>query len=123
MSTLIEEVWDDAFTHFHTTMDTGTGALSLTVDPNGSFILDEVRVHLDGAVVEVENLTITLDADEGAEHDAQLCDPVAMATKTDHREKFTEGPHFDNGDKIVVAFANTDGNTWGVTVKLRKKPN
>ena len=51
-----------------TTRATGSGAVSITINPERAWQLDEIRVHL-SAAGGAGNLTVTLDANAGAAYD------------------------------------------------------
>ena len=94
---------------------TGTGAMAVTLAPGVKFRLEEVRLHIDAAVVEVENFTITMDADEDAVHDTVIL-TQAMATLADFVNQPTRPQEFEASDELDFAFTNTDANTWGLTI-------
>jgi hypothetical protein len=105
---------------------TGGGAMSETLTPIDpvacDFRLCQVELHLDGAATTSENFTITLDSGNGAAYDVVL-HSVDISGEDDTANvilvanDFAAG--FKAGDTIDFAFANTEANTWGLTVTYR----
>lgn len=93
---------------------TGTGALALTVAPGYKWQLKEVRVHL-SAAGGAGDLTITMDAGAGAAYDCVLL-TQDMTAKTDYFYHPDYPLVFDATDKVVIAWANTGGKTYGIEV-------
>ena len=94
---------------------TGSATMSESVEPTNDFRLLEVRVNLDSAATQ-DDFTITLDSERGATFDLLLY-TKAMAGVSDISVNFGDGHyHFNEGDKIVVAFANNDTRTWTLDV-------
>lgn len=94
---------------------TGNGAISDTVSPSGPFALESVSLHLSGAGG-AGNLTVTLDADAGAAYDVVLLtqDMTAVTDLVWQPERPIE---FGKDDKIVIAWANGAGRTYGLTTR------
>jgi len=92
-----------------------TGAIAMTVDPGRAWQLEEIRVHL-SAAGGAGNLTATLDANAGAAYDAVIFtqDMTSTADLVYSPERTMQ---FENGDKLVVAWANASNRTYGVEVK------
>lgn len=98
--------------------DAGNGALDVELDPGVVFRLEEVRLHLDApGGVGAGNFSMVLDSGVGAEHDMVLINED-MEAETD----FVFGPIgdqrvlFDEGDKLVFAWPNTNGVQYGLEV-------
>lgn len=92
-----------------------TGAIALTVDPGRAWQLEEIRVHL-SAAGGAGNLTATIDANAGAEYDTVILtqDMTSIADLIYAPERPII---FENGDKLVIAWANASNLTYGVEVK------
>jgi hypothetical protein len=93
---------------------TGNAAIAKTCTPSGSSALDSVMLHL-SAAGGAANLTITIDAIAGTEYDTVLL-AQDMTLVTDLLWQPDRPIELDNGDKIVIAWANGAGRTYGLTV-------
>lgn len=79
-----------------------------------------LEVTLDAAAATAaENLTVTIDAARGAAFD-NLIYSKDMNGIADINYMFDEPRLCAPGDKIDVAWANADGNTWGIKLFTRK---
>lgn len=87
----------------------GAAALSYTFADTAD--LERVIFTLDAAATTSENLTITLDANAGAAFDAAIR-TVDLAVKGGTVFEWVNLGRFVTGDKITLAFANTDANAW-----------
>ena len=96
---------------------TGAVALSDTINPDKAFQLEEVRIHL-SAAGGAGNLTVKLDANAGAAYDAVLL-TQDMTLVTDLLWQPEKPIPCDKGDKIVIAWDNTNGRTYGLETKFR----
>ena len=96
---------------------TGAAAVSMTVDPDRQWMLDEIRVHLSEAGG-AGNLTVTIDANAGAAYDYLLA-TQDMTSVTNYSYQPTRPINLDAGDKIVIAWANAGTKTYGIEVKYR----
>ena len=96
---------------------TGSGAISRTVTFTSDVLLDEVNVHL-SAAGGADNFTVTLDAAAGAEYDVVLI-TKDMTSTVDYIYRFERPRQLFNGDKIVIAWANTNSRTYGLEVIWR----
>jgi precorrin-6B methylase 2 len=95
---------------------TGSGAMSLTFDPEGACILDEIRLHLDTASITSENFVVTLDSCAGSKYD------VIFVTQDMNTIKDLVIPcvhKLNDIDKLVFEWTNTDSRTWGLEVVFR----
>ena len=100
--------------------ETGTGALASTLDPEKSWVLVNVKLHL-SANGGNENFTIQEDATEGAAYDTVLLS-VNMNQETDVFQHYEHpGVPFKNGDSLDFAFTNTGGATYGLKVIYREE--
>jgi hypothetical protein len=95
--------------------NTGSGALSVTLNPGYAFDLEEVRLHLNTAATTSENFTVDIDSNEGAQYDTQIFSQD-MATIKDLLWQPDKPIKLVNGDQLVFAWTNTDGRTWGLEV-------
>ncbi|MHB8871230.1 MAG: hypothetical protein ACYC5G_02100 [Candidatus Doudnabacteria bacterium] len=89
-----------------------TGAISLTINPGIDFRLIAIKVHL-SAVGGAGNLTVTTDANAGATYDAILA-LQDMTSVADYVYVPTNPVPFVAGDKVVIAWANSGNNTYGI---------
>jgi len=99
---------------------TGSGAMNVTFDPEGSCRIIQVNLHLDVASATSENMLATLDSDNGTEYD------VKIITKDMDTIKDLILTHYDlgdfyvfEGDVIVFNWTNTNARTWGLEVIYR----
>lgn len=93
---------------------TGNAAIATTLNPADSFRLVEIRVHLN-AVGAAGNLTLTLDANQGSAYDLVIV-TQDMSAVTDFIFQPDIPMSFENGDKLVCAWANGGGKTYGLTI-------
>jgi hypothetical protein len=99
--------------------ETGDAAMSVTYTAARSARLISVSVKLGAIPTTGEALTITLDAVAGAAYDVLLysLDPAALSLTS---LIVTEEDYGDvwliPGDKIVIAYTNTDAATYGVEI-------
>lgn len=96
------------------TRATGSGAVSITLAPARAWQLQEIRIHLNGAGG-AGDLTVTQDADAGAAYDTVLV-TQDMSTVTDLIYFPARPNQFVAGDKIVIAWANGGGKTYGIEI-------
>jgi len=97
---------------------TGAAALSQTISPGCAFQLEHVKVHL-SAAGGAGDLTVSIDADQGAAYDIVL-KTQDMTAVTDLVWSPERPLTFENGDKIVVAWANAGTKTYGLEVGWRR---
>ena len=100
---------------------TGAGAISLASSAGHDWELNSITVHMSAAPTTSQNLTFTLDANDGAAYDTVLftCDPSASAG-TDFVYIPTSPILLENGDEIATSFTNTDGITYGIRIVGKK---
>ena len=98
------------------TVSSGSGVLSVTVSPGRESLFEEARLHLNSASSTAENLTITLDSQEGSIHDVLMVS-VDMDEVHDLQMIAPEESRFLSGDSWVVSWANTNSITWGLEVR------
>lgn len=98
-----------------TTVSTGAAAMSASFTAVRNCHLKAVRVHFSAAVAAVESLTITIDSAKGAVYDVVLL-TQAMAGVADLVYLPDGEVLLEEGDKVVVTFANTDTRTWGTEI-------
>jgi hypothetical protein len=96
---------------------TGSGALSTSTALSAAFRLTSVTVNFNAAPTTSENLTVTVNANDGAAYDTVLfsVDPSATSA-TDIVFIPDNDLVFESGDEIDVAFTNTDANTFGLRI-------
>lgn len=94
---------------------TGVVALAATLDPKRAFQLESIALHL-SAAGGAGNFTATLDAQAGTEYDVNII-TNDMTADIDVLFVPDRPLYFDSGDKIVFAWANAGGKTYGLEVK------
>lgn len=95
------------------------------LDPEIFFRILEVRLHLSAVGGASENFTIDLDSGQpaGALHDVNL-ETEDMAAKDSHIKYWgDELRFFNNNDKIIFQYANTNNKSWGLEVKYLRALN
>jgi len=104
------------------TAGTGDEAIAVSYAPGKSFWLDAVTVHFSAAPTTAGDLTVTLDAGDGAAYDTVLfrVDPSVDGGATDIVFTPTVPILCVEGDAIAVAYANTDGVTYGTRIVARE---
>jgi len=98
---------------------TGAGPISdwLLVPTGQTYRVLSVMLNLNAAATTSENLTITLDAIEGAAYDTLLYSlDLAAGATTDLLWQPDAKLVIVGGDKLTVAWANTGGRTWGLLI-------
>ena len=102
------------------TVATGSGAIATSYAPSAAFWLDAITIHLSAAPTTAGDLTVTLDATDGAAYDTVLfsLDPSEQSD-TDIVYIPDQPLLCVSGDAIAVAYANTDGRTYGLRIIAR----
>ena len=96
---------------------TGSSAILTTVSPGADFALESISLHL-SAAGGAGNLTVTIDAAAGAAYDVAL--PTQDMTSIANLFWQPERPiELSKDDKVVVAWANASGRTYGLIVRYR----
>jgi hypothetical protein len=98
---------------------TGSAAVSLEVAPGSAWQLEDVRVHLN-AVGGAGSLTITADAGAGEAYDVVLASQD-MTAAADYVYLPTRPLVFDADDKVVIAWENAGGKTYGVEARYSSR--
>jgi hypothetical protein len=93
---------------------TGSGALSVTVNTGTRTLVKELRLHL-SAVGAGGNLTVTIDNGTNAVYDTVLL-TQDMTSATDIHWQPTRPIELESGDKLIIAWANAGGKTYGLEV-------
>jgi hypothetical protein len=102
--------------------DADTEALDLDWVPGREIQLLKVSLTTDLAVVASENFTITFTSNRGAKFSYVIDTPQDMQGLTEHVVDLSAAlEYFEAGDSFNFAFANTDGNGWGLLVRYREK--
>lgn len=101
------------------TTGTGAAAMAVTFTAIKACRLVTVTVKLSAAPTTSEALTVTLDATAGAAYDVLLYsgDPSATSATSVVLSDWGE-VWLVAGDKITVAYANTDTRTYGVQITM-----
>jgi len=93
--------------------------LTATVPAGRHYRLMTVSLNMDAAPTTSENLTITLDANAGAEYDVLMYSvDLSFASTTDVVWWPDDVLHLEPGDAVTVAYANTDKNTYGCQITM-----
>ncbi len=102
------------------TAATGSGAIATSYAPGVAFWLDAITIHLSAAPTTAGDLTVTLDAADGAAYDTVLfsLDPSEQSD-TDVVYIPDQPLLCVSGDAIAVAYPNTDGRTYGLRIIAR----
>ena len=89
--------------------------------PTGAYRLVSVSCVFGAAPTTSENFTITIDDALGSAYDVLLytLDPSAAAT-TDIVWQPDQELMLATGDKVTVAFTNTDANVYGLTFTMKR---
>jgi len=90
---------------------------SLVVPTGQTYRLISVTLHMSAAPTTSENFTVTLDANAGAAYDTLLYSlDLSVSSVTNLLWQPDEPLLLEGGDAIDVAYANTDGRTYGVQI-------
>jgi hypothetical protein len=96
---------------------TGSGAIAVAASVTSDQRLLSVTLHFSSAPTTSENLTITLDANDGAAYDTLLFSIDPSASSLTDLVWFPDGDLvLENGDAIDIAYTNTDSRTYGLQV-------
>jgi hypothetical protein len=103
------------------TIATGSGAISTTTAIADDFEFDHLTLHLDGAGTTAENLTVTLNANDDPAYDTILYSiDLSVGSITDLviglDDLGISARRFEAGDELVVAWPNSEGNTYGLRI-------
>ena len=122
----IMDDWDDGADHCEVvnpykpaiSTETGTGALSKSIAITAPSILKMVEMKLSAVpTTGAQPITVTKDSVTGAAYDVlHYSQDLVAAASTSFCVRFDPPIDFFTGDAIVVAFANTNGVTYGLTV-------
>ena len=121
--------WDDGADHCEIVnpykptpvQDTGTGAMSKSIAITAPTKLLSVEMKMSAApTTGAQPITVTKDNVTGAAYDVvwHSQDLVALAS-TSYSIRFNPPIDFYTGDACVIAFANTDARTYGMTATLQ----
>ena len=78
------------------------------------------HLHLDAASATSENITVDKDANAGTEFDLNLY-TLDMDTVQDISQIYDEPIPCEGGDKIDIAWDNTNTKTWGISIFTRRR--
>lgn len=100
---------------------TGAAAIAATTASTKRFRLIAVTCKLDGAPTTSEDFVVNLNALDGAGYDTDLLrvDP-SLVSATDIVYIPDGDLLVEAGDQVVVAFANTDTNTYGLRIVIEE---
>ena len=99
----------------------GSGAMSVTFDPEGSARLIQINIHLNIVSATSEDLVINLDSQLGTEWDVNII-TEDMDTKKDlilNHWELRDYTIFE-GDKVTFTWANSNARTWGLEIIYRR---
>lgn len=96
------------------TSDTGSAAINKSTALAANFRLSSVTLHASGGMAN-ENLTISIDANDGAEYDAILF-TINTSGVTDICFTPDNDLLFESGDEIVVSCTNTNSVNYGLRI-------
>jgi hypothetical protein len=100
----------------------GTETVTIRLHPEARFKLDEVRLTVNTAPTTSENFTVTLDSGLGAAFDLCPCSlDLSGSSVTDYLWQPDRVESYESDDALVFGWANTDGRTWGLEVKYRRR--
>lgn len=116
----VTNVGASATTDLTVTNATGASTLAATTALAAEFKLIQITIKFSAAPTTSENLTITLNANDGSAYDTILLstDP-SVTSATDIVFELDGYSDFEAGDEIKVDFANTDTVTYGVRIVTR----
>ena len=115
VTSLSVALWDVTSPKQLRSYTTGSGSLSVTVNPNAKFSLDEVRLNVDVTPVTSGAFKINLDANEGAAFDLNFL-TQNMVTVQDLWWTPDNETTYVKGDKVIFTWANSDSGTYGLEV-------
>ena len=101
----------------------GAGSIAATIAVPASEVykIEHVTLHLSPAPTTSENFTITLNAASGSEYDMLLQSADLSSSSTTDLVWYPDGDlYLTGGDSLDIAFANTDGVTYGLQVVWSK---
>ena len=98
---------------------TGGGAIAERVVAPVAARLLWVGLHTSDAATTTEDFTVTYDSAEGSAYDVLMQERDLASESTTDLSWVPEDPvYLMPGDAVAVAFPNTEGETWGLTVVL-----
>ena len=100
-----------------TQIATGTSNIASTFSFSSNVILDEVRLHL-SAAGGANNLTITIDDNDGAVYDLVLV-TQDMTSVINYQYLPTRPIHLNADDKLIIAWTNGSSRTYGLKILYR----
>ncbi len=94
---------------------TGAGAIATTTAVSADWKLNHVSIHFGAAITAAESVTVSLDANDGAAYDIPF-DIMLLTGETDYFWYPEKDLVLESGDEVAVAFAGTDGETFGLRI-------
>ena len=102
---------------FNKTSATGSSAIAASHAVTSWERLLSVTIHFSAAPSTSQNLTVTLDANDGAAYDTLLFSIDPSASSATDIVWFPDGELvLENGDAIDIAFTNSNSRTYGVQI-------
>ena len=96
---------------------TGSSSVAMTVTPTGASQLESIRIHLSSAGG-AGSFTVTVDAAAGSAYDTVIL-TQDMTSVTNYIWQPSQPISLKSDDKIVIAWANANGRTYGIDVYYR----
>jgi hypothetical protein len=120
-----KRTWNDKFTKITSYFIQETAdPVSVTKTPGGDFRLVGIRFLSDGAITSVDLLTIAIDANAGAGFDHTVFSNdmnEELASGGFYAFMFDPKREYARGDKVTVAFPNTEGNQINIELLIEEK--
>jgi hypothetical protein len=97
---------------YYQTTATGAAAIAFSIEPADDFDVPLITIKLSSAPTSAGSITVSLDAEAGANYDAVLAtvNPIGKTSIV-----FEDLIGFQNGDKVLVEYANPDSRTYYAT--------
>ena len=92
----------------------GSGAINVTVDPQSSWFLHEVRLHL-SAAGGAGTYTVKIKSSVGDAYDVVL-QSQDMTSATDNVFRPAQPARISSTDALQMEYANASSRTWGLEV-------
>ena len=98
----------------------GTETVSYVVAPGCDFILIGIEMHLSSAPNTADVFSCTVDSNAGSAWDQVVYSTTMVSGTTTDISSSSIDKYFFDGDKLVFAFANTDGRLCGIKTTIRR---
>ncbi len=98
---------------------TGATAIALSTTLTADGILDHVTIKFNTAPTTAGNITLTLNANDGAAYDTVLLTVDPSDGRTSIFWQPDEDLTLESGDELDLAYTNADGRTYGARIVVR----